>query len=151
MRPAPHLFLDASVWVAAAGSQTGGSALVLALCRHGKVKCKSSRLVLLEAERNIQAKLGQAALLRFYQELASLDLDSVATLTDEEIARQTQFIDPKDAHVLAAAIKGKVDFLLTLDRKDFMTLRVQEARFPFQIMTPGDFLKHWLKQHNSQS
>ena len=138
MMAIPRLFFDASVFIAAAGSQTGGSALVLSLCRHGRAKAVSSRLVLLEAERNVRNKLGQDALLHFYHEIASLDLDLVETPSAQEIAEQSQVIDPKDAHVLAAALNGAVQFLLTLDRKHFFSLR---ATLPFTIMTPGDFLR----------
>lgn len=62
MRAAPRLFLDANIWIAAAGSRTGASALVLALCQRGHATAVSSRLILLEVERNIQAKLGPDAL-----------------------------------------------------------------------------------------
>jgi predicted nucleic acid-binding protein len=141
MRATPRLFLDASVWIAAAGSSTGASALVLALCRHGHAKAVSSRLVLLETERNVRGKLGESALLRYYREIASLDLDLVEPPTPQEIAAQSQIIDPKDAHVLAAALKGGVEVLLTLDRKHFLSPPVLQAALPFKIMTPGDFVR----------
>lgn len=146
MKPVPRLFLDASVWIATAGSTTGGSAATLELCRRNKARAVASRLVLLEAERNIRKKLGREALLRFYREIASLgvDVDVIETPTPHEIAAQSRIIDSKDAHVLAAAVKGRVEFLLTLDRKDFMTSKVLHAGLPFQIMTPGDFLRFWL-------
>ncbi len=146
MNPVPRLFLDASVLIAAAGSQTGGSALILELCRHGKAWAASSRLVLLEAERNIRAKLGRDALLRYYQALASINMELIRAPDPQEIRAHEQIIHQKDAHVIAAAEKGAVDVLLTLDRKHFMSPTVQGAGLPFQIMTPRDFLHHWLKQ-----
>jgi predicted nucleic acid-binding protein len=141
----PRLFIDASVFIAAAGSKTGGSVLVLELGRRSMVQVISSRLVLLEAERNIQAKLTREALLRFYREIASLKLDLVEFLARHEIHAKEQIIHPKDAHVLAAAEKGYAEFLLTLDRKHFMSARVLHAGLPFQIVTPGDFLRRWLQ------
>lgn len=146
MKAAPRLFCDASMLIASAGSKTGASALVLDLCRQGFCKAGCSRLVLLEAERNIKAKMEPHALLRFYQEIASLDLDLVESPTEEELAAQRRIIAPKDAHVLAAALKDKTNFLLTFDRKHFMTPAVLEAGLPFSIMTPGDFLRRWLRQ-----
>lgn len=146
MKAAPRLFLDASVLIAAAGSRTGASTLVLDVCRHGQAKAVSSRLVLLEAERNIRAKLGREALLRFYQEIADLDLDLVEAPTPQEIADMSQIIHPKDAHVLAAAVKGGVEVLLTLDRRHFLSPTVLEAGLPFQIMIPGDFLRRWVER-----
>ena len=144
MKLALRLFFDASVLIAAAGSKTGSSALILELCHCHKAKAICSRLILLEADRNIRAKLSRDALLRFYQEIGSLDLELVATPSQHEISKQRQIINHKDAHVLAAAVKGNVDFLLTLDRKHFMSSKVLDAEFPFQIMTPGDFLHRWL-------
>ena len=146
MKAVPRLFLDANVFIAAAGSHTGASALVLALCRHGHAKAVTSRLVLFEAERNIRGKLGEDPLLRFYQEIAALDLDLVEAPSPEEIAIQSRIIDPKDAHVLAAALKGGVDGLLTLDRKHFLSPSVLQADLLFQIMTPGDFLRRLVKK-----
>ena len=141
MTAPPRLFLDASVWVAAAGSATGGSALVLEICRQGLARAVSSRLVLLEAERNIARKLGNDPLLRFYEALGLLDLEVVPDSTSRQIEAQTRIIDAKDTHVLAAALKGGVEFLLTLDRRHFMTRAVLEAELSFAILTPGDFLR----------
>jgi len=74
-----RLFLDASVWIAAAGSRAGASALVLELCRLARTMAVSSRLVLLEVERNIRGKLREEALLRFYRDIASLELELIRT------------------------------------------------------------------------
>lgn len=145
MTGAPRLFLDASVLIAAAGSRSGASALVLDVCRQGHGRAVSSRLVLLEAERNIRAKLGRDALLRFYQEIADLDLDLADAPTPQEIAEMCRIIHPKDAHVLAAASKGGADVLLTLDRAHFLSPPVLQADLPFQVMTPGDFLRRWVQ------
>lgn len=66
-----RLFIDASVFIAAAGSPEGGSSFVLELCKRGRFHAVCTKLVLLEAERNIHRKLGAEALLRFYQDLAT--------------------------------------------------------------------------------
>jgi putative PIN family toxin of toxin-antitoxin system len=144
VKPVPRLFLDASVWIAAAGSATGGSAMILELCRRKEVRITVTRLVLLEAERNIRKKLTRDALLRFYSDLAALDLTVIETPAGDDIDVQSRIIDRKDAHVLASAIAGRVDTLLTLDRKDFMSEKVLHAGLPCRIMTPGDFLRHWI-------
>ena len=81
-----------------------------------------------DSSRNIREKLGEHALLRFYQ----------------EIATQSHIIDPKDAHVLAAGLKGKVKVLLPLDRMHFLIPSVLDAGLQFSIMTPGDFLRGFL-------
>ena len=105
---------------------------------------RRSRLVLLEAERNIRAKLEPEGLLQFYQDLAGLDVDIVAAPAAGEIAAQARIIRAKDAHVVASAVKGAVHVLLTLDRRHFFVPSVLEAGLPFEIMTPGDFLRRLL-------
>ena len=137
----PRLFLDASVWIAAAGSSIGASALVLSVCLEGHAHAVTSRIVLREAERDIRAKLGSDALVGFYQRLASVPLELPKDPTPKEIAVQSQIIDAKDAHVLAAALGAGVDVLLTLDRKHFFCRKVREAGLLFSITTPGDFLR----------
>lgn len=137
----PRIFIDASVWIAAAGSPTGASHIILTFCREGFARPVCSRTVLREAEKNIRAKLGSEALLQFYQALADAALEMAGALTLEEIAAQSQVIAAKDAHVLASALKAQVDVLLTLDRKHFLTRRIAEARLPLRIMIPGDFLR----------
>ena len=136
-----RLFIDASVWIAAAGSPVGASALILSVCLEDHARAVTSRIVLREAERNIRAKLGSDALVGFYRHLGSIPLDMTKEPTPEEIAVQSQVIVTKDAHVLASTIGAGIDVLLTLDRKHFSCREVREAGLPFSIMTPGDFLR----------
>ena len=51
------LFFDATCLIAAAGSPSGGSGFLLSVCQSGFLNAFSSRSVLVEAERNITAKL----------------------------------------------------------------------------------------------
>ena len=140
------LFIDASVFIAAAGSPEGGSSFVLELCKRGHFRALCTKLVLLEAERNIHRKLGAGALLRFYQGLAELDPTLEAPPTPEEITSCEPIVGEKDAHVLAAALKSGADVLLTLDRRHFMTEKVRDARLGLKIATPGDFLRELVEE-----
>jgi predicted nucleic acid-binding protein len=51
MAGAPRLFLNASVLIAAAASEEGGSARLLEVCQASKIRFLITRLVLREAER----------------------------------------------------------------------------------------------------
>lgn len=53
-----RVFLDATCWVAAAGSETGGSSAILLLAQAFLLVLVTSRAVLQEAEQNIQNKMG---------------------------------------------------------------------------------------------
>lgn len=140
------LFIDACVFIATSGSPQGGSSSVLELCKRGRFRAVCMRLVLLEAERNIHRKLGAEALLRFYQGLAELDPTLEALPPPEELAAYEAIVGEKDAHVLAAALKSGAAFLLTLDRRHFMTEKVRNAHLDLDVMTPGDFLRKLLEE-----
>lgn len=135
------LFIDACVFIAAAGSPEGGSSFILELCKRGRFHAVCTRLVLMEAERNIHRKLGEEALLRFYQNLVELNPLIEAPPTPEEIASCESIVGRKDAHVLAAALKSGAAILLTLDRRHFMTEKVHDAELELKIVVPGEFLR----------
>lgn len=62
---ATRVFFDVSCLIAAAGSPTGGSGFLLSVCSRRLLTGVVSQVVLLEADRNIQGKLGLAALQRY--------------------------------------------------------------------------------------
>jgi len=135
------LFLDASVLVAAAHSPTGGSALVLEICAGGHFRGALTLKVLLEARHNIQDKFGEAELLRFYRQLALMEPLMVPPPSAGSLKLCAGVIAEKDAHVLAAALGSHAGYLLTLDRRHFLTPAVQAFAAPMRIATPGDFLQ----------
>ena len=59
-------FFDTSCLLAAAGSPTGGSSFLLTLCQENWLQALVSQWVLMEAERNISAKLSPAAAERYH-------------------------------------------------------------------------------------
>lgn len=82
-----RVFLDVSCWIAAASSSSGGSAAILKLVRAGYLGIAATREILEEAERNIKAKIGKDALLRYYQELGTTKIDMIDRPTPEERAQ----------------------------------------------------------------
>lgn len=142
-----RVFIDASVYVAAAHSPAGGSSLVLEMLKaHPRYRGVASRLVLLEAERNIQAKFGEADLARFYRLLADLDPEMVPTPPADALGVASALVGEGDAYVLAAALAANCAFLVTLDRAAFLTERVLNAGLPLRPLTPGDFLNEVLSR-----
>jgi len=139
------VYLDASVFMAAAGSPSGGSSLILEVCKGHIFSAVTTRKVLLEAQKNIRKKLSKEAILRFYKEIASLDPEIGEPATSEELNHYENVIAPKDCHVLASAIKSKSSFLITLDRRHFQTETIKQANLPITIMTPKEFLE-WVRK-----
>ena len=134
-------FLDASVLIAASRSPSGGSSLVLEVCRSQRFRAALSSRVLLEARVNIAEKFGEAEMVRFYQQVAALDPEMAPPPSPERLARCASLVGEKDAHVLAAALDCGADYLLTLDRRHLITSTLQSAGLPISVVTPGDILK----------
>lgn len=145
MTAAPRVFVDASVFIAAAASRSGASSVVLDLGRRWWIEVLATMQVLREAERNIELKLGDKVLLQFYQDIAHPGLCLVPPPTPGTAAKCSTIIHPKDIHVLAAAMESGAAFLLTLDRKHFMTPVLRRATLGLKILTPGDFLTYWVE------
>ena len=135
------IFIDASVFIAAAGSPAGGSALLLDICKGSQYAAICSQRVLLEAQTNIRDKLPAEALVRFYVLLAAASPSLIPAVTPDEEMPYYELVTAKDAHVVASAVKGGAHFLVTLDRKHLANETVREAGLPVQVMTPGDFLQ----------
>jgi len=135
------LFIDASVFIAASASEEGGSAALFKICQKTPFLLVTTQIVLNESELNIKAKLDEEALLNFYKLIAQTQLVLQPTPASAERIKYHDIIHQKDAHVLAAAIEGDCDCLITLDRRHFMTAKIEEAKLPIKILTPGDFLK----------
>ena len=140
----PRLFLDASVLIAAAGSAEGGSALVLEICRAKLATPLLTRLVLREAERNIQGKLDRNALLRFYRLIAGLEPELLPIPSAADQQATSQVVSAKDAHVLAGARAGAATHLVTLDRRHFLQEDQRTGIQPIVACTPGEFLQGYL-------
>ena len=140
-----RIFLDASCWVAAAGSTTGGSALILKMASAGIIHLVVTQTILQEAERNIQKNFPEPAIIQYYQSLGELPLEILERSTFEEEARWEHIIVEKDRHVLAAAYKGQVDFLVSLDRKHILSTLVRE-NFSVPVMDTREFLQYFTER-----
>ena len=144
-----RVFLDANVYFAGCVSPQGGSALVLQLARRGRIQVVASRLVLREADRNLRRKSHRRNVNAFRQFLNATELSIIPTPDDTMLAKYEAVIHPKDVPILAAAIEAKVDYLVTLDRKHFLTTAVRARAEGIKVLTPGEFLKHLLHHRTS--
>ncbi|HEY4663148.1 MAG TPA: PIN domain-containing protein [Candidatus Humimicrobiaceae bacterium] len=136
-----RVFLDASVFIAVAGSESGGSSIILEVCKGIKFSAVTSRRILLEAQKNIRKKLPSEALLHFYKEIANLSPEIIKPPAEKRLSQYNDIIAFKDRHVLVSALEGKATFLITLDRKHFQTEAIRKANLLITIMTPKEFLE----------
>jgi len=144
------LFFDASVLVAGAHSPEGGSALILEACKLGGFAAQITFLVILESLHALERDFPQRSLTRFYRYLVEIDWELLPVPPEEKLQGYVSFIHPKDLHVLAAAVEGRSQFLLTLDRKHILAAAeaVNEANLPIRILTPGDFIQRYYPLHD---
>jgi predicted nucleic acid-binding protein len=139
-----RIFLDASVLLAAAGSQHGGSSLVMSvLLGSDEYETLTSTIVELESRINLHLKFSPLARLRFRSFVGELmpvrvDLADVAPPTDLPAS-----VASKDSHVLAACLAVGASICLTLDRRHLLTedVRAWGTRHGVQFFTPGEFLE----------
>ena len=140
-KPGPRIrvFIDTSVLIAGVASVTGASATVLDLCEAESIQMVISRQVLVEADRNLSAKLPRLVtqFRQFIKDLAPIMVEDPPAVAVE---RAAALIDRKDAAILAAAVEATVDYLITLDKKHFLKQKVQRS-IPIEVCTPAEFLR----------
>ena len=136
-----QVFLDANVYFAGFFSKSGASSLILELARRGKVSLFATRLVLLEADRNLRKKASPAVLKTFRRYLQNTKIH-VMPMPDEKLFKPYEpYIYPKDLPILVAAVESKADFLVTLDRKHFFTSQLLSKVKKIKIITSADFIR----------
>ncbi|AGL01881.1 putative toxin-antitoxin system toxin component, PIN family [Desulfoscipio gibsoniae] len=131
-----NIFLDSSVIIAGLASKKGGSYEVLVLAELNIIIPCICENVVSEVYRNVQKKL-PAGLVHVYSLFKNLPFKLIDP-TEEDIEKAKKMINEKDAAILAAAITGKVDWLLSLD-KHFLELDLGD-KIGMKISSPGEFL-----------
>jgi predicted nucleic acid-binding protein len=139
------LFFDAACLIAAAGSPSGGSGFLLYLCQRGLLRGAVSPIVLWEAETNITAKLPPSVIAGFHRLVTMTPLVVVPPPSPAEIRHFQSVVNPKDAHVVAAAVAASAPYLLSLDQP--FLREVEAAPIALKGLTPGAFITTVLPTH----
>jgi predicted nucleic acid-binding protein len=133
------LFLDSTVIFSAIYSPTGGAGEIVRLGDQGKVKLCVSYYVLLETKRNLQKKAPER-LPQFKQAVDTWAETSIFAVNRQEVLKAAAYTELKDAPVVAAAIKAKVDALVTLDKPHLLKPPQVAQKSGLNILTPGEAL-----------
>ena len=140
-KPTPKIkvFVDTSVLISGLASSTGASGAVLDLCEAEVIQMVISRQVVVEADRNLLAKLPRLInrFRYFIDDLRPLMIDDPGP---GSVRKAASIVGRKDASILAAARDGKVDFLITLDKKHFLSTRARKGA-GVTVVTPSEFLR----------
>lgn len=140
----PNLFLDSSALVAGVISTTGASRALLLLAETGVITIIISEQVVVETERAI-ARKAPKALVDFRQALRQIGLRIVPSPATEIVAANADIIgDPTDVPIVLAAMHAQADYLVTLNRRDFIDDPAVAAKSGLRIGAPADAL-HWVR------
>ncbi len=132
------VFLDSNVIISGLFSDKGAPRVILDLVCLGlpMLVCATGEYNLIEIERNLKKKMPDA--LPVYRNyLPLLNLEVIPLPSPEEIKKLFGLTSDKDIPVLASAIRGGADFLVTGDKKDFIKLK---GKHSFRILSPAEFL-----------
>ena len=139
--PKPHrrIFLDSSVLYAAAFSATGPARRLILKGLQGSVTLCISDLVLEETKRNL-AKNAPAAL-PYFTIIADLLSPQATRPTKAEVVRAAKIVHLKDAPIVAAAAKGKAEYLATHDVKHLLNHATAIAKaYEITVLPPAELL-----------
>ncbi len=136
-----RVFLDANIYFAGFVSKEGASHLLLEIAGRDKIQLYSSKLVLREAERNLRLKSAPGNLKSFHRYLQKTKIHVVPFPDDKITAPYEALLHPKDLPVLGAAMISKSDYLITLDKRHFLTKALPSKIKKPAILTPGDFIR----------
>lgn len=144
--PKFNIFLDSSALIAGAISESGAAHILLNLGESKDIILTVSELVVVESERSMARKSpGNINDLR--RLIKSANLRIVANPARKEVEANLYLInDPNDVPILLAAMKAKVDYLATHNRKHFLDDPKVVERSGLRIGTPGDVLA-WLRDN----
>ena len=133
--PKPRVFVDADVLFAGAASPSEHSAslVILQLAEITLIDAFTSRQVLIEAERNLEAKLPEA--LPSFRLLVSRSLQAVPDPQPEALAAFEEAADEKDLPILIAAVQAECPWLVTFNGRHF-----QPGHAAVTVLRPGVFI-----------
>lgn len=132
----PRIFIDADVLFAGAASPTdhGASLTLLHLAEITLLDAVTSEQVIIEAERNLAAKL--PATLPAFRHLVARSLTIVNNPTRDQLIAFHSLADAKDQPILAAAVLNGCPWLISFNVRHY-----RPGHPDVMVMKPGDFLQ----------
>jgi predicted nucleic acid-binding protein len=138
-KPPKSVFLDNSVLYAAAFSPTGPARRLILKGIEGSITLTISDLVLEETKRNLTKNAPVA--LPYFTLLADLFSPFLIQPTKADVLKAAQVVHLKDAAIVAAAAKGKAEYLATHDVKHLLShAQAIEAAYGITVVAPAELL-----------
>ena len=137
-------FIDASVLFAATYSETGASREIFQRAIRGEIDLVISQLVLDEVARNLQSKAPELVVeFTYLRDVVALEL---VYPTRRKVEDVMEYCAAKDAAIVAAAKAGRVDYLVSLDRRHLVDAPEVAAASGVNIVLPGELLQEIRKR-----
>ncbi|MFZ2098672.1 MAG: PIN domain-containing protein [Anaerolineales bacterium] len=141
-----NLFLDSSALFAGIASETGAARALLLLAETEIIQITISEQVVAETERAIGRKVPKA-LNDLRMAIKASKARIVRDPSIEEVVNHLELIThAADVPIVLAAMKAKVNFLVTLNRRHFMNDPRVAERSGLKIFTPGEALAQVRRQ-----
>jgi predicted nucleic acid-binding protein len=137
-------FVDASVFFAACYSERRASAAIFRHALQDNVHLVISEFVLQEVARNL-ARKSPEDLGRFEVFRDNVPFELVAP-SREEVLSASKYTELKDAPIVAAAIRGNVDALVSLDRRHLVGRSEVAQGSGLRIVLPEELLEEIRRQ-----
>ena len=135
-----RIFLDASVIFSACYSTRGHSHDLIIMAVRGEYELVSSKLVIEEARRNLVETAADYLLFLDFA-LANIPIEFVRP-TKRQVLAAAQHIALKDAPIVAAAKRAKVDLLVSLDKKHLLGKPELAQYADTEIFTPQEAVQY---------
>ncbi|MCL5960603.1 MAG: PIN domain-containing protein [Chloroflexi bacterium] len=140
MMKSDRVFIDSSVLIAAAISARGAARVLILCAFRREVDLQISDLVVEETGRNIARKV-PTALPTFHLLRESLPVE-VTNPPKTLVLRVAKSVTPKDAPIVAAALKAGAQYLATYDQRHLLSQKeAVKADFGIIVATPDEILK----------
>ncbi len=135
-QPKPRVFVDADVLFAGAASPSdhAASLVVLRMAEITLIEAMASQQVITEAERNLAGYLPDVQ--PVFQSIVSRCLRVVPDPSPTELDPIRGLADPKDAPLLAAAVREACQWLVTFNVRHY-----QPGHPSVKVVRPGEFVQ----------
>ncbi len=131
-----RLFIDSSVLFSAAYSPRGNARMIILGAIRKELKAVISQLVKNETKRNIVEKAPEK--LHLLEAIIDNIPFELVQPTKRQVLDAAKHSDLKDAPIVAAAKRAKVDLLVTLDKKHLLGKPEISDYIVAEIVTPKD-------------
>ncbi len=139
----PKIFFDADVLFSlsyAKNPMSGAKRIILQGYLEKYFFITSAR-VIEETRKNLSTYNNSDYLKRLGEILADFNFLVIEILDEKLVDLYKNIVHEKDTHVLIGAIQSKADYLLTFNKRHFLTPKFKKLDLKLQVVTPKEFIE----------